>query len=298
MPFADVQRGDCFDLAHLLASVLLGAGYSAYVVMGYAPHHIVMNDLSNTICPDIATHQIQRQDPKNSSDERRPPKAVSGVCPGSDVHSLSSNAINGETCSSTVQQASHVGLPQSDPDIEKLDCPSPSNGVIFSPGDDQARQDYVSHGHSIECGSQSLALESEDTASPSAQAASSDKAISLIHAQLSEGKETTEGRQGGYSDGCQSHVPQKEMLCGPSAHAVQGDIQPSSLLQSQDGERKEEHDSNLDNSHAPGGNSRITDPAREDKKAAFTMHAWVLVLPSMEEVSLIKVKFCKILAAW
>ena len=30
------QAGDCFDLAHLLASLLLGVGYDAYVVSGYA----------------------------------------------------------------------------------------------------------------------------------------------------------------------------------------------------------------------------------------------------------------------
>lgn len=31
------QAGDCFDFAVALASLLIGAGYNAYVVVGYAP---------------------------------------------------------------------------------------------------------------------------------------------------------------------------------------------------------------------------------------------------------------------
>ena len=34
------QAGDCFDMAQLLCSLLLGVGYDAYVVSGYAPRAI------------------------------------------------------------------------------------------------------------------------------------------------------------------------------------------------------------------------------------------------------------------
>ena len=45
------QAGDSFDMAVVLASLLLGAGYNAFVVMGYAPHAVTANDQSATECP-------------------------------------------------------------------------------------------------------------------------------------------------------------------------------------------------------------------------------------------------------
>lgn len=45
------QTGDAFDAATLLASLLLGAGYDAYVVAGYAPEGVVARDLSGEECP-------------------------------------------------------------------------------------------------------------------------------------------------------------------------------------------------------------------------------------------------------
>jgi hypothetical protein len=46
--------GDCFDMSTLLASFLLGAGYDAYVVNGYAPKHITLKDQSMTECPMLS----------------------------------------------------------------------------------------------------------------------------------------------------------------------------------------------------------------------------------------------------
>lgn len=46
--------GDSFDIAHLIASFLLGDGYDAYIVHGYAPRHIALKDQSKTICPMIS----------------------------------------------------------------------------------------------------------------------------------------------------------------------------------------------------------------------------------------------------
>lgn len=47
------QAGDSFDLAVALTSLLLGVGYNAYVVVGYAPDAVVFNDQSRTVCPLI-----------------------------------------------------------------------------------------------------------------------------------------------------------------------------------------------------------------------------------------------------
>jgi hypothetical protein len=45
------HTGDCFDMSTLLCSLLIGSGYDAYIVCGYAPRHITLRDQSNTLCP-------------------------------------------------------------------------------------------------------------------------------------------------------------------------------------------------------------------------------------------------------
>ena len=46
--------GDSFDMAVLLCSLLLGNGYDAYVVYGYAPKYITLQDQTKTQCPLIS----------------------------------------------------------------------------------------------------------------------------------------------------------------------------------------------------------------------------------------------------
>ena len=46
--------GDSFDMSTLLVSFLLGAGYDAYIVYGYAPKYIAHKDQSMTLCPMIS----------------------------------------------------------------------------------------------------------------------------------------------------------------------------------------------------------------------------------------------------
>jgi len=46
-----MRAGDCVDFAILLCSLLKGNAYDAYVVIGYAPKHVTMLDLSNEPCP-------------------------------------------------------------------------------------------------------------------------------------------------------------------------------------------------------------------------------------------------------
>ena len=45
------HTGDCFDIATVLCSFLIGCGYDAYVVNGYAPKFIALRDQSRTLCP-------------------------------------------------------------------------------------------------------------------------------------------------------------------------------------------------------------------------------------------------------
>lgn len=47
------QIGDCFDFSIVLCSLLIGAGYNAFVVYGVAPRFITTKDESNLPCPDL-----------------------------------------------------------------------------------------------------------------------------------------------------------------------------------------------------------------------------------------------------
>ncbi|XP_064015834.1 dynein regulatory complex subunit 7 [Pogoniulus pusillus] len=57
------QRGNCFDFSVLLCSLLLGAGYNAYCVHGYATREMCNLDQSLELCPLLSKPQ-QRQVPK------------------------------------------------------------------------------------------------------------------------------------------------------------------------------------------------------------------------------------------
>ena len=46
-----VQGGDCFDVCTVLCSLLLGAGFDAYVVAGYAPLAVTISDQTSAVCP-------------------------------------------------------------------------------------------------------------------------------------------------------------------------------------------------------------------------------------------------------
>ncbi|CAH2323787.1 dynein regulatory complex subunit 7 [Pelobates cultripes] len=45
------QQGNCFDFSVLLCSLLLGAGYDAYCVSGYATKEMCVMDESREVCP-------------------------------------------------------------------------------------------------------------------------------------------------------------------------------------------------------------------------------------------------------
>ncbi|KAG7254698.1 hypothetical protein CRUP_008417, partial [Coryphaenoides rupestris] len=51
------QRGTCFDISTLLCSLLLGAGYDAYCVSGYAVREMCLLDRSRQECPLLVTEE-------------------------------------------------------------------------------------------------------------------------------------------------------------------------------------------------------------------------------------------------
>lgn len=50
-----LQKGNCFEYSTLLVSLLIGAGYDAYVVSGYASREVCLMDETREICPLVAT---------------------------------------------------------------------------------------------------------------------------------------------------------------------------------------------------------------------------------------------------
>ncbi|XP_050523377.1 dynein regulatory complex subunit 7-like [Daktulosphaira vitifoliae] len=56
----EVQTGNCFEIATLLVSFLLGLGYNAFIVQGYASKDICTNNFRNVIL-DIPDKQIQKR---------------------------------------------------------------------------------------------------------------------------------------------------------------------------------------------------------------------------------------------
>ncbi|XP_067159026.1 dynein regulatory complex subunit 7 [Apteryx mantelli] len=69
------QRGNCFDFSVLLCSMLIGAGYDAYCVNGYATHNICTMDQTLEVCPLLRKPQeVPKEGEKKSSKYRvKPP---------------------------------------------------------------------------------------------------------------------------------------------------------------------------------------------------------------------------------
>eukprot|EP00906_Rhabdomonas_costata_P030675 RCo043369 len=64
------QAGDCFDISLLLLSLLLGSGYNAYCVIGYASKEVVLNDQSRRKCPDVVPNEA---DSEKAGKAEKPP---------------------------------------------------------------------------------------------------------------------------------------------------------------------------------------------------------------------------------
>ena len=67
------QTGDCFDFAIVLASLLIGVGYNAYVVYGTAPKEITTKDESDMPCPfsTVFDDLMENTDHNVDSDEEQ-----------------------------------------------------------------------------------------------------------------------------------------------------------------------------------------------------------------------------------
>lgn len=73
--------GNCFDFSVLLCSLLLGAGYDAYVVAGYATREVCNMDQSRTTCPLL----IKKEEKKEEQQKKDPGKYA--VKPPKDMNS-------------------------------------------------------------------------------------------------------------------------------------------------------------------------------------------------------------------
>ena len=108
-PLAVLQRGDAFDLATVLVSLLLGAGYNAFVVMGYAPLAVALNDQSADPCPYISMDARESPGECSYAGPAAEDWDRTGAVTGAGAGGLSRAAAGGETSSSTKHQ------PQQDP---------------------------------------------------------------------------------------------------------------------------------------------------------------------------------------
>nr|XP_033799522.1 dynein regulatory complex subunit 7 isoform X2 [Geotrypetes seraphini]XP_033799524.1 dynein regulatory complex subunit 7 isoform X2 [Geotrypetes seraphini] len=67
-----VQKGNCFDFTVLLCSLLIGAGYDAYCVSGYATREMCLMDETRAVCPLMkqvkeVSEKTQKKIPKKYS---------------------------------------------------------------------------------------------------------------------------------------------------------------------------------------------------------------------------------------
>ncbi|XP_010292444.1 PREDICTED: coiled-coil domain-containing protein lobo homolog, partial [Phaethon lepturus] len=72
------QRGNCFDFSVLLCSMLIGAGYDAYCVHGYATHEMCTLNETLELCPLLRKPQeVPKEETKKSNKYRvKPPPGL------------------------------------------------------------------------------------------------------------------------------------------------------------------------------------------------------------------------------
>ncbi|XP_049720426.1 dynein regulatory complex subunit 7 isoform X1 [Elephas maximus indicus] len=63
------QKGNCFDFSTLLCSMLIGSGYNAYCINGYASQDLCLMDLTREVCPlTVKAKEVVH------AEEKAPPK--------------------------------------------------------------------------------------------------------------------------------------------------------------------------------------------------------------------------------
>ncbi|KAM4618733.1 dynein regulatory complex subunit 7 isoform 2-T2 [Polymixia lowei] len=73
------QRGTCFDFSTLLCSLLLGDGYNAYCVSGYAVKEMCLRDQNRQECPLLVAevkHTVEEQEPQVKKYSVKPPREL------------------------------------------------------------------------------------------------------------------------------------------------------------------------------------------------------------------------------
>jgi hypothetical protein len=85
----DSYTGDAFDMANLLTSFLLGSGYDAYMVCGYAPSFITLKDQTMTRCTMI--HEFNES--KSRSEQQASAGADSQAQAGSSNYVPPDNSV-------------------------------------------------------------------------------------------------------------------------------------------------------------------------------------------------------------
>ncbi|XP_018906017.2 dynein regulatory complex subunit 7 [Bemisia tabaci] len=68
------QKANCFELAILLVSCLIGSGYDAYVVSGYATREVCINDQTRTKCPYIPQKETRKEETVQRKENKYIPK--------------------------------------------------------------------------------------------------------------------------------------------------------------------------------------------------------------------------------
>ncbi|XP_063724465.1 dynein regulatory complex subunit 7-like isoform X2 [Symsagittifera roscoffensis] len=75
-----LQRGNCFDFSVLLCSLLLGSGYDAYVVCGYATKETTLMDQTRELCPLLNKSEQAKKEEREAEKKKysvKPPKDLS-----------------------------------------------------------------------------------------------------------------------------------------------------------------------------------------------------------------------------
>ncbi|XP_067847292.1 dynein regulatory complex subunit 7 [Heptranchias perlo] len=75
------QKGNCFDFSILLCSLLIGTGYNAYCVSGYAVKEICLMDESREICP------LLKEKDDSKEEHVKPPEKRYALKPARDLRS-------------------------------------------------------------------------------------------------------------------------------------------------------------------------------------------------------------------
>mmetsp|Transcript_36122 Transcript_36122/g.81720 ORF Transcript_36122/g.81720 Transcript_36122/m.81720 type:complete len:855 (+) Transcript_36122:52-2616(+) len=65
------QAGDCFDMSIALCSMLIGVGYDAYCVSGFAPRYITTRNEARSACPQLEWEEEEKGEEVESEDEEK-----------------------------------------------------------------------------------------------------------------------------------------------------------------------------------------------------------------------------------